>query len=226
MSQKKRLTHKELGDVLGGGRDFWPTPQVVADYVVAYLLPPLDTDTPHLLDAGAGTGVWGKAAYKRFGNHMHLVGVDLPGIVAPPHYNCFYHEGFDVFAKGYKGQLFDAVIGNPPFGNDIPQKWLYWLWNKLVRRDGYILWLLRMAWAESERRYDAIFNAGMAPYMTFNSAKRLSFTGDGKTDETAYKVFLWRVGWNGYTNEGWSREEWFHFGRVPEKTDGAQPALL
>lgn len=201
---------KHNGVPLGGSRDFWPTPQEVADYVVAHCLPELPP-RPLVLDTGAGTGVWGQAARRRFGNNMHLVGVDIPGIKRPEGYDAWEDETFEVFAKKYRGEQFDAAIGNPPYGGDKPEKWLFWLWNKLMKHDGYIVWLLRMAWAESERRYVNIFDGGMAPYMTYNSARRISFTRDGKTDTTAYKVFIWRIGWNGYTNEGWSREGWFDF---------------
>lgn len=178
-------------------RDFYPTDFDFCLYMAAWISPMI----PHggrVLDAGAGAGVWGQAL-KRIRPDLYVVGVDLPGVIRPYGYDEWHSTPFELFVMRRNVDAFDLVIGNPPYIADIPQKWIRLLWRRFLKPAGKIFWLLRLAWYSSETRRAGLFHAGFHPRYVLQSAVRLSFTGDGKTDDTDYAMFLfdksWRAAW-------------------------------
>jgi hypothetical protein len=176
-------------------RDFYPTPIDFCRVALAYNQPWI-VDSPGfltVLDAGAGTGNWGTALRELMPN-AHLIGVDIQG-EKPAAYDEWHIVPFETWIAE-TSQTFDLVIGNPPYGNDAPERWLKTLWPHLTpkalhRFPGRIFWLLRLAWYSSQGRYRRLFNGKYHPAAVYQSASRLSFTGDGKSDDTDYAMFLW-----------------------------------
>jgi hypothetical protein len=176
-------------------RDFYPTPAGFCRAALQHcgILNEGPARPWHVLDAGAGAGAWG-LALRQARPDCYLVGVDLPGIPAPAVYDAWHTDFFEVWAASYRGDPFDLVIGNPPYGSDAPEKWLRLIWG-LLTPEGRVFWLLRLNWYSSQGRYNRLFQAGYHPAAIFQSAARLSFTGDGRTDDTDYAMYLWRRNW-------------------------------
>lgn len=172
-------------------RDFYPTPPEFCASAVNLLGLWSSASRPHrILDAGAGTGNWGHAVHAVCPT-AHLTGVDLPEVKPIPVYDAWYADYFEVWAAQYDGEPFDMVIGNPPYGDDVPEKWLRLIWSRLLKPGGRIFWLLRLNWYSSQGRFARLFSGELQPMMMWQSCRRLSFTGDGKTDDSDYAMYLW-----------------------------------
>jgi hypothetical protein len=94
---------------------------------------------------------------------------------------------------------FDLVVGNPPYSHA----------EFFIRRSlemcgdgGVVAFLLRLAFLEGQKRRDGLFRE-CPPYEVAVCSKRPSFTGDGRTNATAFCVCYWRKGWSGKTELGW-----------------------
>lgn len=138
---------------------------------------------------------------------------------APSEWPPFLH-----FESGRPVVRFDLVIGNPPYGDlwDLQQRALAreakkagqefkrparpesagpvsdaeaFVRQSLIQvvRGGLVFFLLRSAFLESQKRAAELWKT-YCPERVSALAKRPSFTGDGKTDATAYAMFLWRRG--------------------------------
>jgi hypothetical protein len=66
---------------------------------------------------------------------------------------------------------------------------------QLLRPGGQLLFLLRLAFLESQGRYQRLYSGGLKPVRVWSLVERPSFTGNGKTDATTYALFLWQKGW-------------------------------
>lgn len=178
-------------------RDFYPTPEAFCIPAIRACQPWIERDQKpiRVLDAGAGGGVWGKAV-KNLNPLAILFGIDLHGVEPVTGYDVWYEDFFEVWAAEYTGEKFDLVIGNPPYGGDAPEKWLRLIWHRLLKPQGRVFWLLRLAFYSSQGRYDRLWSKGYHPVYIYQSAARLSFTGDGKTDDTDYAMFLWMREWD------------------------------
>lgn len=173
-------------------RDFYPTPPEFCAAALAHCQPWIAREPDkalRVLDAGAGAGAWG-LALKAVRPAAHMVGVDLPGVFPVDAYDEWHEDYFEVWIAQYIGQPFDLVIGNPPYANDTPEKWLRLIWRHLTP-SGRVFWLLRLNWYSSQGRHKRLFMAGYHPAHIWQSASRISFTGDGKTDDTDYAMYLW-----------------------------------
>lgn len=173
--------------------DYYPTPLdlcVTALRTANFNTPRNRTLT--ILDPGCGTGVWGQAARIVWPDSW-LVGVDvnrdrLAIAESTGVYGELIHKSFSAVTMI---PSFDLVIGNPPYGEA----------EMFVRRSvgmlshrampGSVLFLLRLAFAESQGRYQRMYSNGLKPYRIASLVERPSFTGDGKTDATAYALFEW-----------------------------------
>lgn len=195
--------------------DFYPTDP---EFVESGLdLIPLDK--PQLvLDPGAGMGVWGKAARYRW-SQAWITGVELnPNVPGWRWYDHNIHGDFlthcwEAYPK------FDVVIGNPPYSlaEEFVTQSLC-----LLRDGGYLVFLLRLAFLESLRRY-AFFRHQCPPARVVVCSDRPSFTGNGQTDSSAYAFFIWR---KGYVPEGGTRLEWVISRAANEKHRHYQPPLF
>lgn len=173
--------------------DFYPTPEPP---VIAALDCLPSGFMPHtILDPGAGTGVWGDVARRRWPDAA-ITGTELRSELPTSAYNA-WRDGNFLTMPWY--QTFDLVIGNPP----------YKLAEEFVRRsveltnhNGYIVLLLRLGFLEGQARGESLWRE-LRPAKVAVSSMRPSFTGDGKTDGSAYATFVWQIGYHGPTMLDW-----------------------
>lgn len=162
--------------------DFYPTP---LEFCRAALdLIPVSRTAALVLDPGAGKGPWGQAL-KEINPDSYIWGVEIEPEMKPPWYDSWSHGDF-LEQVGY-GVNFDLVIGNPPYR--YAEKFIRKSFE-MLGKDGHILFLLRLAFLESQERYFGLWK-DHKPLKVWTCARRPSFTGDGKTDSTAYAVYLW-----------------------------------
>lgn len=92
---------------------------------------------------------------------------------------------------------FDLVIGNPPFGRAVEGRKkavpvaLEHVQSGLrcVAPRGHLVFLLRQSFAASGERYVKLFRS-YKPQRIWNLVQRPSYTGDGRTDQHEYAVFI------------------------------------
>lgn len=97
------------------------------------------------------------------------------------------------FLKWRPARPVDLVIGNPPYGDQLPERFVRHCMS-WAERPRLIAFLLRAGWAASQDRY--------ALHREFPSdlnvlAERPSFTNDGGTDGQDYAWFIWSAGSDG-----------------------------
>ena len=169
-------------------RDYYPTPRAFCDAALALV----EITPQRILDVGVGRGVWGAAARSRW-SAAHIEGVEARDVTPHPAYDV-WHRG-DYLHHPLSGE-FDLIMGNPPYN----------IAESAVRRSlglrgagGEVLFLLRLAFLESQSRYRGLWEEH-PPSRVIVSASRISFTGDGKSDATAYALY----GWQGHTRSSTS----------------------
>lgn len=175
--------------------DFYPTN--AAHVAAAFDLLPDDFYPAWILDPGMGLGVFGKEARARYPAAC-IVGVEVNG--AMPLSNCYdWPLRADYLAMPGAAPSFDLVVGNPPYGDA----------EAFVRRSlallhsgGWLVFLLRLSFAESLSRY-LLFTREAPPRAIVTCSDRPSFTGDGRTDGSAYAYFVWQQGYRGPTLHEW-----------------------
>lgn len=202
---------------------------VTPEWVIKACLSVIPSSPPPsmILDAGAGTGVWGEVAAQKW-PHAFLVASELD----PRH-----AEGFTVdqnnqilptntaYREWHKGDFlrfphfsdiewwrrpgqYDLVMSNPPFNQvtDFVRMACF-----MANPDGgRVVMILRLAILESQTRAKDFWPYYPPESITIFS-KRPSFTGNGKTDsKTAYAAVVWRNGHRG--------DSTFRFFQ-PEQTD-------
>lgn len=178
--------------------DFYPTPIEVARDALTFL--PSDFIPTRVLDPGAGSGVWGQAARERW-RDAWMVGVEERDVHATPDYDWWLTQNYlanpvyDISTPSVS-----CVIGNPP----------YHLAEQFVRRSydllwkgGWLIFLLRLNFLEGKKRSLGLYR-DLPLHTCVVRASRVSFTGDGKTNATAYGYFIWQKGWQGTTTLKWS----------------------
>ena len=203
--------------------DFYPTPLEVCHAAINLI--PRHYAPMKILDPGAGTGVWGLAAAKRWG-FARIHGVEIRetnpvvGVYSDWHAGSFLplvppkepkrtgdpakderlaeQYRFDLWASqqpvcGLEGHFYDLVIGNPPYKYAEP-----FVRRALdrTRTHGYVVFLLRLAFLEGRDRSKGLWQE-YPPQTVAVCGARPSFTGNGKTDATAYAVFVWQKDWHG-----------------------------
>ena len=173
--------------------DYYPTPQPFADAALG-LLPRL-SDRPAVLDPGAGAGVYGRAVRQQYPKAF-IVGAELRGIMGTPCYNTWYRG--DVLTLTPR-PAFDLVIGNPPYG--IAEDLVRFGLASLIP-GGQLIFLLRLAFLEGQARGEGLWQE-FPPRLVGVLSKRPSFTGNSKTDSTAYAYFCWEKGYAGTTELTW-----------------------
>jgi SAM-dependent methyltransferase len=179
--------------------DRYPTPPELCRAALALLtgVP----ERPYILDVGCGTGAWGQAVRAQW-PAAWVEGIDIDPdrlvlAVLSGNYNLLRNQDFAVWTPN--GAL-DLVIGNPPY------RWAEPFVVRaldLLQTGGQLLFLLRLAFLESQGRYQRLYRNGLKPVKVWSLVERPSFTGDGKTDATAYALFLWQKGWRGGCELDW-----------------------
>ena len=148
-----------------------------------------------VLDPGAGSGVWGKAIKERYTN-TSLVGVELQHLTMPEGY-ALWLSGYDFLDQTIDYGNFDLVIGNPPYS--LAEEFLERSYN-MLNPGGWLVFLLRLSFLESHKRFSKYYQdyTSMKPFSIWVSTRRVSFTGNRKSDNTAYMVGAWRKDWGVY----------------------------
>jgi hypothetical protein len=100
----------------------------------------------------------------------------------------------DFLTVDFEGVRYDAIVGNPPFVH--AQEHILRALD-LLRPGGTLAFLLRTAFQESHDR--TAFWKEHPAYKVRPLIPRPSFTGNGKSDQQAYSVFLWKRGYKGPT---------------------------
>lgn len=172
--------------------DFYPTP---LSFALASLNLLGNIDPKHIIDPGAGSGVWGEAARKKFPTAI-ITGVELRPVIKPAAYNFWYQSDYRNLVT--LSPVCDLIIGNPPY--KYAEEFVR-LSLPMLEPGGKMVFLLRLAFLESQRRLKLWHD--YKPQSVTVCANRPSFTGDGNTDATAYAIFIWEKGWTGSTALDW-----------------------
>jgi len=140
--------------------------------------------------------VWGRVA-KQFWPSSLIEGVEIRSVPWPDEYFRWYHGDFLTWQKSGP---FSLVIGNPPYREA----------EAIVRKSydclkpgGVLIFLLRLAFLEGQKRSEGLWKE-MPPVEVRVLPKRPSFTGNGKSDATAYAFFLWKRGFQGVPKLSWA----------------------
>lgn len=177
-------------------REHFPTPPGIARYAVQKLLPVMAGPRLRILDPGAGTGVWGKAARDRWPKAF-ICGVDLPGVPRVPEYSFWRSQDFRSTARTwsqFEHIRFDVVVGNPPYS--MAEEFIR-LGCDVLKPGGYLVFFLRLAFWAGQKRGLGLWR-DYPPYEIVPSSRRPSFTGNGVSDQkTEYALFVWRKGFRG-----------------------------
>lgn len=171
--------------------DHYPTPSGLCRAALGIL--PGTFAPRYILDPGAGTGVWGAAARERWGAGPQITGVELqlsPRPAAYDRWHCGQFSAYTALAMREGQPAPELIMGNPPY------RWaeaFVRLSLAMLSPGGYLVQLLRTAFLEGQARARG-FWATHAPISVDTCSRRPSFTGDGRTDATAYSIFVWRKG--------------------------------
>lgn len=155
---------------------------------------------PTILDIGCGKGVWGTVAKNEVANIggccTQITGIDIQEFPVNSDYDKWI-VGKDFF-EWETEEKFSLIIGNPPF--KYAQKMIEKSFD-MLEDGGQLIFLLRLAFLESQRRYE--FFKKYIPNEVSVFSKRPSFTGDGKTYPIAFAAFSWVKGFDGNTKLSW-----------------------
>lgn len=180
-----------------GPYNFFETPPDLAlaglrylrDHYIEFIIDSFDW----AVDAGAGTGIWGKAARRVFGPSLALCGVDNwfddPGAPRDP-YHVWYKMDYLKFGDG----VTDApklIFGNPPYDRKKTAERFVIHSLKLLPPGGYLIFLLRLGMLAGQWRNE-FFWPEYPPEEILVLGERPSFTGNAVTDvKTDYMLVIW-----------------------------------
>lgn len=187
MAANKQLRHEH---------DFYQTP--IEHVRAAFDLLPEYTFPKAILDPGAGTGVWGQEARRRYPN-IDICGFEIRDADRPDGYNLWNQRSDFLTETERRVQTWDLVIGNPPY--NLAEQFIRRSMDLLVD-GGYLLFLLRLNYLESQTRGYGLWRE-YPPCRVGVYINRPSFTGDGHTDPTGYMACLWQKGYRGETTLRW-----------------------
>lgn len=177
--------------------DHYPTDPAVALAALRLLPHDLgrrhpDHTPPFIVDPGAGSGVYGAAA-RQIWPDAEISGCDIRDLPQPAAYDQWIPR-WDFVTQAVGGGA-NLVMGNPPykFAEEFIRKGFRFLTD-----GGYINFLLRLSFLEGQKRARGLWKD--FPLQSVHVlAARPSFTGDGRTDATAYAIFILQKGWTGTT---------------------------
>lgn len=178
----------------GGKRresDYYPTPDDVADRVVA--LCSGHAVSGDVLEPSAGSGAFIRAVRKWMPSaRVTAVEPDQnrwPALHAEGDALRLYPFALETLSDSVPDERWDLIIGNPPYS--LAEQHVR-LCLSLLAPAGRLVFLLRLSFLESTKRAALFREKPLSDVYVFS--KRPSFTNDGKTDSAAYAVFVWTDG--------------------------------
>lgn len=139
-----------------------------------------------VIDAGAGSGIWGDVIKPRF--LCNLIGVELREVEPNPNYTTWITGNFLTVDLPHA----DLVTGNPPY--------LYALefvlrgLELVKRRTGVLYYLLPLNFLAGKERKELIYDV-IPPQDVYVLSLRPSYSADGKTAiNTQYALYKWDMG--------------------------------
>ncbi|KKM93418.1 hypothetical protein LCGC14_1208500 [marine sediment metagenome] len=184
--------------------DFYPTPIELCRTFLLEVLPDYKVDgrESFVLDPGAGTGVWGDALVE-IDDNVNITGIEIDSkLFCNPNYNRWIVNDFISPDNYHLLHKYDLVIGNPPFY--VARQFIEKSYG-LLRDGGVMSFLLRLSFLESITRYNR-FWPFYTPKYIYVSTRRVSFTGNKKSNSTAYMLPVWIKGFKGEPTL-----RWFHW---------------
>lgn len=187
------------------GYEHFVTPEWIVE--AALNLVPQSPAPRTILDAGAGTGVWGQVARRRWMNAPYIFGVEIDDrFTHPGGYDVWLEHDFLSFPDiSLPDGEADLVMSNPPFS--LAEEFVYRA-LKLAHPDGgRVVMLLRQAFLNGIDRGNGLWKSTPLEHVSM-LCRRPSFTGNGRTDtKTEYAIFVWRNGYTGQPTLSWVRGE-------------------
>jgi len=202
--------------------DHYPTPSGLVRASLA--LPQVRPNPIKVLDPGAGTGVWGSLVREKWPNSF-ITGIELQPCVPNDTYDVWNTGDFFRWSANHACQKYDLIVGNPPYGGickDMAEMFVRTCIAHLGP-GGQIVFLLRSAFFESISRGRDLFK-NHQPTDMYQCMRRPSFTGNNKTDSTAYSLFLWQKGQNPEYTRAWHLD--WEYGESIEEDKPFKPFLL
>jgi SAM-dependent methyltransferase len=173
-------------------QDYYPTPDwLIHTTLIRTAIAVQPSNTFYILDPGAGKGEWGKFIKLQY-PMAYLIGVDPnhapeQGSIEAASYDKWISDDYLEILPDY---VFDLVIGNPPY--ILAEEFVRHSMT-LLKPGGSVVFLLRLAFLEGQARGESFWRKYPLHDLPICS-KRPSFTGNGKTDATAYAVYHWIKG--------------------------------
>ena len=175
--------------------DFYPTPESVCSAALAAAIP-TDFTPARILDPGSGTGVWGNAARRRWPS-AHIIGAEIRAIPQPDDYDEWIQGDFRL----QDVPTVDLVMGNPPY--KFAESFVR-LGLQSLAPAGYLVYLLRLNFLEGKARAKGLYRH--FPLLACYVVGRVSYTGDNRSNATAYGLFVWQQGYSGETALRWMKQ--------------------
>lgn len=152
----------------------------------------------NVLDAGCGTGVWGKCLDKAVLSH-NVLGIDIHPIVTIENED-YYEDVISADFIKFKPKItrYNLIIGNPPYS--LAEEFIRHSFE-LLESGGYIYFLLRLSFLEGIARGKGLFKEFPMKKVYICSRRPSFFSTNGKhtTDTLAYAMFLWQKNYQGKT---------------------------
>lgn len=120
----------------------------------------------------------------------NCVGVDVVDHPRGEHLADMQFIHGDFLEQDLRLRDYTLVIANPPYGDDLPERFVRRLLGDPYDRPLVVAMLLRLAWLSSGKR--AALHRELPPDV-YVLSERPSFTGNGKTDGADYAWFVWDV---------------------------------
>jgi len=199
--------------------DFYPTPEnfcTAALHVIPKSLEDMlvkPNQDFNVLDAGSGTGNWGRAARKIWPTAT-IDGVDIvPYLMPDKPYDTWFQADYRDFTTEKK---YDRIVSNPPYTRTLDGRDMI-LAEKFVRksmeltsRNGMVLFLVRLDFLAGEKRCKGLFN-DFRPTAIYQSIRRIPFfpeLGNGQTHN--FCLLVWNKSFmNDFPDEKDSTFFWF-----------------